>query len=212
VRASGTVVFSLVVDAQGRPRNIIFEQPLGNELDYLAVRVMGNDRFQPATFNDVPIATAGTAELRLEACETSITDSNGHTSLTLHLRAMPKAKFKTAERAARDANLAPTDPQSSTAPSIGNEDGVTPPVALNNIHPGFPGYAADSRIHGNCRVSLIVDEHGLPGKAEASCAEHPSSQQAASAIARQYRFKPALKDEMPVRAQIYIEVVGPPAP
>ena len=61
---AANVRFSLVVDASGRPRNVIFDKPLGNDIDLLALKVMLMTHFHPATLNGSPVAVGQFLDMR----------------------------------------------------------------------------------------------------------------------------------------------------
>ena len=48
------VIFSVLVDSLGQPRNLMFLQPLGNEMDKFALQVASSDRFTPGTHDGAP--------------------------------------------------------------------------------------------------------------------------------------------------------------
>jgi hypothetical protein len=46
-RSEIEVLLSLLVDADGKPRNVMFLKPAGSELDRTAIDIAGHDRFLP---------------------------------------------------------------------------------------------------------------------------------------------------------------------
>jgi hypothetical protein len=198
---TGAVRLSLVVDAEGRPRNVILNHALGNDLDYLAVRFMLGNRFQPATLSSSPVAVAGIANLHLRGCDGQSKDSVGHASITLRLRALPQVDFDLEHGELPDAALTPVSAHMDAVPA-GEKNGYTPPKAINQVTPEFGLGSGD----GRCTFSAIVDEHGLPQNIlETQCSNFGIARPAAEA-ARKYRFLPATKDGMPVPMQITIEL------
>jgi TonB family protein len=206
VKRSGKVQFSLVADAQGRPRNIVFDEALANELDYLAARLVENDRFQPAMLDGAPVAVAGTVELNLESCELIKTDGKGHKSLSLRVRSIPVGKFEALPHASDTVNLAPIDPPNTPQPIEKVGGSVLRPIPINQVQAEFSDYARAHHIQGTCLFSVIVDEHGLPQDFQVARPIDPSLQQEASEAVHKYRFKPATRDGIPVPVRIMIEV------
>ncbi|HEX4031156.1 MAG TPA: energy transducer TonB [Terracidiphilus sp.] len=198
---AGAVRLSLVIDTEGRPRNVILNHALGNDLDYLAVRFMLGNRFQPATLNNSPIAVAGIANLHLRGCAEQSKDSAGHAGISLHLRAPPQVDFDLEHGKLPDAALTPVSAQMDVYPA-GETKGYTPPKAINKVTPEFELGSGN----GRCTFSAVVDEHGLPQNIhEAQCSNFDMVRPATEA-ARKYRFLPATKDGMPVPVQITIEL------
>src|ERR1035437_7978369 len=62
------VVLSVIVDATGKPRNLLFLRPLGTDLDKLALEVVAADRFKPGTYDGAPVVVAESVEVSLQAC------------------------------------------------------------------------------------------------------------------------------------------------
>jgi len=63
LRLQGTVLLSLVVDEQGRARDIRIERPLGMGLDEKAVEAVKNWKFIPATRDGIAVAAEITVEV-----------------------------------------------------------------------------------------------------------------------------------------------------
>jgi hypothetical protein len=62
---SGAAELSFIVDAAGQPRNIMFIPPIGNDLDKLALVIVGADRFKPGDQNGVPVAVSRSVKIHL---------------------------------------------------------------------------------------------------------------------------------------------------
>jgi len=206
-KESGAVSFSFIVDAAGKPRNIVFERVLGKEIDYLAVRVMEADRFQAATLNGAPVAVGEAIKMRLEACVEAVRKRGRSQVYQLHLRSLPQQELIVPRQAQDQAVLAPIPaPQSIPAPPEKVGNGVTPPRLLNFPQAEFSDYARQNNIQGECEFSLVVDEHGLPQDIQVVMPMEPSLVENAYEAIRQYRFKPGTKDGAPVRVQIEVTV------
>jgi TonB family protein len=205
-KRSGKVRFPLLVDPQGRPRNIVFDEVLANELDYLAVRLVENDQFQPATLGGAPVAVAGRAELHLQSCEWIKTDGKGHKSLSIRVRSIPEESFEVLPQAPDTINLAPVHipGELQQIEKVGGH--VKQPIPINQVEAEFSDYARAHRIQGTCVYSLIVDEHGLPQDFQVVRPIDSSLQQEALEAVHKYRFKPATKDGVPVPVRIMIEI------
>lgn len=206
-KESGVVGFSFIVDEAGRARNIVFDRVLGNAMDYLAVRIMELDRFQPATLNGAPVAAEGALKMRLEFCVTAVKGQDGAQAHSFHLRSFPEQRLETPARTQNAAVLAPIpDPQATPGPPEKVGNGVTPPHALNSPQAQFSDYAQRDNIQGGCEFIMVVDEHGLPHDIQVVTPIEPSLLESAYEAIRQYRFKPGTKNGAPVQVQIKVRV------
>jgi protein TonB len=62
-KLTGTVVLSVVVDAEGNPTEVKVTRGLGNGLDEKAVECLQKWRFKPATRNGEPVPVKATVEV-----------------------------------------------------------------------------------------------------------------------------------------------------
>jgi outer membrane biosynthesis protein TonB len=195
-KAGGDVKFSFVVDSRGLPRNVVFEQALANEIDLLALKVILNSRFQPAMLNGAPVAVGRSAKMHLQICSEQTTDQSGKTRFTFRLRSNPEETVGDWNHSSAQANLAPiVIPPGICADRESN--GFTPPTLL--VHPPPP----DAKGHsGKFSFKVLVDEHGVPQDLEVLKSTDPALLPQVTLCMRNLRFKPALKDGMPVPAHI----------
>jgi protein TonB len=88
---------------------------------------------------------------------------------------------------------------------VGN--GVTAPVALNNVEAEFSDEARRAKYQGVCLISLIVDAQGNPQNPRVVRALGMGLDEKALEAVRKYKFKPAMKDgKTPVPVMITVEV------
>jgi protein TonB len=81
------------------------------------------------------------------------------------------------------------------------------PRALVPIEPVYPAAAAGAKLSGKVRLQLKVEESGAVSSVELLDASPPGVFDAAALSAfRAARLAPAIRDGVPVRAQIVIEV------
>ncbi len=81
-----------------------------------------------------------------------------------------------------------------------------PPRAIHTVEAEFSDQARREGKSGNVLVSLIVSEEGMPTQVHVVRGAGMGLDEKALAAVSQYRFKPAMKDEKPVAAQISVEV------
>ncbi len=67
LKINGAVSLHFVVDAQGRPQDIVLVHSAGYGLDEKAVETLRKWRFQPGTSDNVPVATINTVEMNFNA-------------------------------------------------------------------------------------------------------------------------------------------------
>ncbi len=209
-KLNGVATLTAVVDAQGVPVQILFLRPAGNGADKMAAHVLSLDRFKPGTHDGAPVATVIADEIKVQTC---IERSNaaGKKVTTLHLRSVPDQKVTLVKSPGRDATVPfvdgpPSSSEDGAATEFGVGSGVTPPRVIRSAPAEFSDYARSNHINGACLITLIVDEHGLPQDERIVRSLEPSLDQNALKAVSQYRFKPAMKNGVPVPYRITIEV------
>ncbi len=195
----GTVKFSFVVDLNGHPRNVIFEQALENEIDLLALKIMLRSQFNPAMLNGAPVPVGREVEMRLRACAEIERDQSGQAIQRLHLRFPPDEKFKDWKQGQAEANLAPLLMPSGVyvdAEPVGGTFSQPKSLALPQ-----PAALQGPRTF-SLSVRMLVDEHGMPQDLQVlKCSDPAQSPQFVQTL-RRMRFQPAMRDGMPVPAHI----------
>jgi outer membrane biosynthesis protein TonB len=76
-RLDGSVELSLLVDSSGHPRNIMFLQAAGTDLDRLALRIAGMDKFSPGAVDGKPVVMSQTLEVDIQSCRVESKSSAG---------------------------------------------------------------------------------------------------------------------------------------
>jgi TonB family protein len=203
-KADGIVILSVIVDATGHPRNLMFLQPVGTDLDKFALQIAEADRFKPGTSDGAPVAVAQLLDVSLQACVDEKKDDAGRKTYYLKLRSLPVQR------------LAPL-PQQIDFPieidlalpgaGIAKVGGrVRPPVLLHDAEAVFTDAARKAKYQGVCVLSLIVDAQGMPQNVRVvRPLDYGLSGNAIDAV-KKYRFKPAMIKGMPLPVMINIEV------
>ena len=201
------VTLSLIVDSQGRPRNVTFDRPAGNEFDELALITLKLDHFEPGTYQGTPAAVALAMEMHLQACVERTKDAAGKNASTLRLRSLPEQSVENSSQPEQEVVLAPVDDPHNGSDHLARVGrGVTPPRTILQREAQFSDYARQKKIQGTCIVSLTVDAHGMPQNVHIVRSIEPSLDQNAVESVRNYRFKPAMMNGMPVAVAISVEV------
>jgi len=210
-KADSKVIFSVLVDSEGKPRNLMFLKPLGSELDKFALQVATADRFTPGTHDGAPAAIGQTLEVALQACVEQTKDDAGNKSFLYRLRAQPSQEFRPLTDSPEEAVLAPNNwswgNPNGDEPQIKIFEGsVKAPVLLKSAEARFTNTARKARLQGSCAFSIVVDRNGMPQNFRLiKSLDFGLDQNALDAI-KQYRFKPAMRDGEPIAVQINVEI------
>jgi TonB family protein len=210
-KMDGTVGLFLLVDETGMPRDVMFLKPLANDLDRLALQVVGADRFKPGTHEGKPVVVEQSLQVGIKGCVEETVDSAGKKSLQLRVRALPEQELGTpAGPLSKAITLSPDtgakDAQADTTHPAHVGAGVSPPVPLNTVVAQYTQEARRTKINGYCLVSVTVDAHGMPQSLRIIKSLDPGLDQNALIAAGKYRFMPAMKKGTPVPVMITVEV------
>lgn len=211
--ASGTLVLAAIVDSSGRPQNVQFVRPLGNDLDRLAVKIVVADRFKPATHEGAAIASGVSIAITIQACDMAVTDPQRREKHRLQLRAQPEQAVLSNDEfpdqvfyALPDEELAPSGIPLKLYRVAGD---VSAPAAFVPSQPISIGNSqgGKAKYQGVVLISLIVDAHGLPQNLKVIRPLGLGLDQKAVDAVTDYRFAPALRRRMqPVPVMITVEV------
>jgi len=83
---------------------------------------------------------------------------------------------------------------------------VHPPILIKQVDPEYSEAARRKKISGEVRVGLIVDENGVPQKVHVVYGVGYGLDENAVACVHQYRFRPAMKGDVPVAVEMFIAV------
>jgi hypothetical protein len=199
-KLDGRVKLSFVIDSNGIPRNLVFEQALANELDLLAIKLMLNAKFQPATLNGSPVAVGRSVEVHLQACEVETTDQSGKASTVFRLRKPAEEKLEVWRNAPTRANLAPitTPPGLLEALEQAHIYSIAPKPLIQPKSPDSKGHS------GTFSFVVILDEHGIPQVREALKSTDQWLLPQVIQCVRNFRYQPARIDDMPVPTRITV--------
>ena len=207
-KVDGKVVLSLLVDDTGKPRNIMFLHPLGTDLDRFALQIVGADRFNPGIYNGKPVVVVQSVEVGLQTCVQEKKDASGKIALLLRLMSQPAQNFGVLLQPSEEALLTPYDTAGQEFNFIGYSvnDGASPPVLLSSPVAEFSDEARRAKYGGVCLLSLIVDAQGMPQSITVVRKLGMGLDEKAIEAVGQYRFKPAMKNGVPVSVKIAIEI------
>lgn len=191
LKESGVVVLSFVIDSSGQPRNVMFKEALGTQVDLLALQLLLTSRFKPAMANGAPIAFGRDVSMKLDVCTERIA---GEAKVSTRLSGALKEQFQNWRNAQTRANLAPLHMPPDTiadAEKVG-VDGFSLGKAITRRE-------YDSRgMSGKFNFGVLVDEHGVSHVQRVLQSTNPSLLPIAVEMIQSVRHTPALKDGMPV--------------
>jgi TonB family protein len=215
---SGEVVLSLLVDTAGAARNIMFQRPSGSILDPYALTVASVDRFQPGTLNGKPVIVAETLQIKIDTCIVISKDAEGKTLASLLVKSAPRQKLKKPKNPPQEVVFAPLKDTSSEQPRKATRPDYfggarSAPVLLYSVPASYTPKRPGAEIVGACKISLVVDAHGMPQNLHVLKSLDPAMDRSALDAVKLYRFFPAIEDEEPVPAAIVVDVTfTPPLP
>jgi TonB family protein len=210
-KAGGIVILSVIVDAAGRPRNLMFFYPVGTDLDKFALQIAAADRFIPGTSDGAPVAVAQLLDVIMQACIEEKKDDAGKKTYQLRLLSQPVQKFGVPSQPPEEAVLTAINSNlkesySASAHDFRIGDGVSAPVLLNQVEAKYSNAARRAKYSGICKLSMIVDAQGMPQNVQVvEPLDYGLSENAVHAV-NKYRFKPAMKDGTPVAVMINVQV------
>jgi TonB family protein len=212
-KVDGKVVLSLLVDTAGKPRDIMFIQPLYTDLDKLALQFVAADRFNPGTHDSVPVVVSQSVEVALQGCVEETKNDAGKKTYQVRLRSQPVQKFGTIPQPPEEsASLLGAESLKSSGdntPGIYRDrvgSVVKAPVPISTAAPEFSDEARREKYSGICMITLIVDAQGVPQNVRVLRALGKGLDEKAMEAVRRYRFKPAMNDGKPVPVMITVEV------
>jgi outer membrane biosynthesis protein TonB len=200
-KIDGKVALSLLVDATGRTRNLMFVHPLGNDLDRLALKIVATDRFTSATRNGMPVVAAESVEVNMQACLEENHGNAGNKTYELRLRSQPVRKYESLSRPIEEAVLTAGDTTKDSAGRSARtkpEDGLTFPVPLNHPDRDSVIEASKPGISGSCKITYIVDTQGMPQDVRVVRSLDPVFDERFIEFIHKSRFTPAMKNGEPI--------------
>jgi TonB family protein len=196
-KMDGKVRLMLDVDSAGLPHNVMFLQPLANDLDRFALQIAEADRFKPGMRNGAPVAVAISLEVGIKSCVADTDVGADKKRLSLKLRSWPEQKIGPPQQPELKVQI-PHGERSKGSASA--------PFPLNSVEAQYTLEARKANISGICFVSVTIDPHGMPQNPRITKGIDPGLDQNALIAVNKYRFIPAMKNGKPFSAMIVVEV------
>lgn len=116
------------------------------------------------------------------------------------------ASFSSGQQTSPSASAPVADAKPAHVKVYAVGPGVTAPILLHDAVPYYSVEARRAKYQGVCILSLVVDAKGKPQDVRVVRALGMGLDEKAIEAVSQYRFKPAMKNGMPVPVKINIEV------
>lgn len=204
---NGVVSLSLKVDVHGLPEDVVVKDPKGTSLEKLALLIVEEETFRPATLKGEAVTSRWSLDVSIEGCFAAKADAAGNSSDVFGLTAEPVQVF------AKLPLLKETGPTQSVSDAGPGADGlyrtghgISAPVPLNKIEAEFSEEARRKGVSGVCLIKLIVDAQGKPQNPRVVRSLGFGLDEKAIEAAMKYRFKPAMKAGVPVPVLITVQV------
>jgi TonB family protein len=203
-----TIRVSLTIDAEGRPQQVYLLNALGTDVDRFALEAVQHDRFVPALMAGTPQAVKRLIAIDMETCVEQVKQPDGGKVDRVWLKALPKQTLGPAEEgSAPDAESVQGAKGGYSIGVFRVGGAVSAPVPLVTPQAHYSSAARAAKIQGECIITLIVDEHGMPMNPRVVRSLEPGLDQNALDAVRHYRFSPAKKKDVgPVPVMITIAV------
>jgi hypothetical protein len=208
----GNVVFSLIVDTTGEPRNIFFLNPIGDDLDLLALKTVIEDRFKPGTRNGSPVPIAESIDVSVRTCLKDEKQADGKQQTILHLASEPQQHLKPPVDPPQQVVLVsgtglsanPSDPDEGIL-KVGGD--IKAPIPFPT--PDSTRMLVRRFLRGaDYKVSVVVDRYGMPTRLKILDAGQPGHEQLVAGLVRLWRFKPAMRNNEPVPTRTEFRLGG----
>jgi len=209
-KINGKYVFSLLVDKDGKPYEVTLLEPLGTELGKYASKIVEADRFKPGIHDGARVTVRECLEVNMHTCVEQTEEEAVNKTYRLRLRSQPEQKFRAFPRPEEPlkfdkAYAPPTSIDGVPVYRVGN--GVSVPEPQNTVEAEFSDEARRAKFQGVCVISVIIDTEGKPRNLHVVRELGMGLDEKAMEAVSQYRFKPAMKDGVPVPVSIQIEIV-----
>jgi TonB family protein len=184
--------------------------PFSSEKCKYASKIVEADRFKPGIHDGARVTVRECLEVNMHTCVEQTEEEAVNKTYRLRLRSQPEQKFRAFPRPEEPlkfdkAYAPPTSIDGVPVYRVGN--GVSVPEPQNTVEAEFSDEARRAKFQGVCVISVIIDTEGKPRNLHVVRELGMGLDEKAMEAVSQYRFKPAMKDGVPVPVSIQIEIV-----
>jgi len=199
---SGDSTISLIVDANGNPRDAVVIHKIGLGLDENAIKAVKKYRFEPATLNGEPVPVRIQVVVQFRYCETKIDCEEQLTADMTHPNSVYAGGTTNSSTEAKTelSNAAEKD-------GVGTVGGlVLAPKLIKEHDPKYTKEAKKAKLKGVCLLSTVVDVQGEPQDVKVVKGLGMGLDENAIEAVKTWRFKPATLNGKPVPVRLNIAV------
>jgi TonB family protein len=213
-----TLNFSLLIDAEGAPRQIRLLNPQDTDEDLFAIDAVIKDRFVPGREGGVAQSLRRSMAVEVDTCVERVKDADGNKFDRLRLTGIPSQMLQPGrDSGPPDEGDGKTTGGDSGSAGESNGDktagpdkaggAVAAPTLIYMPEAMYTNAARKSRIQGQCMIKVTVDSNGVPQNPQVVRPLDPGLDQNALEAVRRYRFNPAIKKGVgPVPMMITVAV------
>jgi TonB family protein len=194
---SGTVVVRAIVGVDGVAREFKVVRAVAPVLDQKALETARLWRFRAGDKDGVPVPVEVLMEFAFGSGTQPLPVQAPVTSPVTAPPPPPSAK------APKDP---PYDPAFDAGPVYPIGAGVTAPTIIYKTEPSYTNEAREKKLSGNVNLSLIVNAAGQPKEIQVTRTLGMGLDEKAVEAVSKWRFKPGMKDGVPVRVRVTIFV------
>lgn len=204
---SAKIQIAMIVDRNGKPRDLMMSRPLGDTRDEMAIEIASRDHFSPGELDRVPVAVSITLDIILNSCIVQVQTADGGKIGKYRLLSQPEQKVGPASQwEPEKLEFSSNESPAALAPyRIGGP--VKPPIPIITPEAAFSDEARKKGIQGVCIIQVLVDQRGFPQNIRMVKPLGYGLDAAAMEAVKRYRFKPAMLDGFrPVPVSLAVEV------
>ena len=207
-KLDGPVEFSLVIDAEGKSKNIRYLRTVGAPVDQLALHLVSTQMYKPGELNGVSAAVARSLQVDLHACVADAKDGNGKKTGEVVLFAQSEQRWTDfSSPSPGELNLTSAVPASGDKPlNIQPGGDISFPRMIVHVDPHFSEQAQKVKYQGITILSVTVDELGMPRDIRVVKALGMGLDEKAIEAVQQYRFSPAMEYGVAVPVLLTLQV------
>jgi TonB family protein len=187
----GVVKFAATIDAAGFPQKLKMLTTSDHRLTGFATELVEAQRFKPGAIDGSPTAVAIELTVGLHTCaqrEKHPTDGNFY---QFTLRAHPLIALAVAAPPEAQEIVSAARAETATAEHVGGH--ISAPIPTVLIDPEMP-VSGKLPKHGLCFLGITIDANGVPQNIHVVRGLEPELDSNAMEAAKNWRFKPALRD------------------
>lgn len=186
----GSTLLSVVIQPNGRPEQIKILHSYNPVCDQAVIQAVGKSVFDAGTADGKPVPVRIPIIVRYT--------KDGRTLYPYILRAAALHP----DGQVRNEQVQNEQAQNAHQPVLAGDH----PILIHSVDPQYSKKARKAKLQGTVLISMVVTAEGLPSDIQVVRSLGMGLDENAVESVRQYRFKPAMKDGVPIPASIHVSV------